>query len=105
MAGAAARKGPSLIYVVDLTIETAEPITTDMLESAASIGGNAAGTAGQNRLETILSVEAEKLSTAIDEAFRLLEIAGSIIAAEVMTEAEADRRLAESPSFEMAHNA
>lgn len=87
-----------MIYVVDLTIETAEPITADMLEAVSSVGGNAAGTVGERRLETTLSVDVEQPSAAIAMALRSIGEPGEIIAAEVMTEAQADRRLAE-PAF------
>lgn len=91
---------------MDITVETSEPITAEMLESVASIGGNAAGTVGRHRLETILSIDADKPSAAIDGAFRRLRMAGSIIAVDVMMEAEADRRLAEPmSSFERARDA
>lgn len=91
-----------MLYVVDLTIETAEPITVETMEAAAGLAGAAAGSVGERRLEVILSVEASSAAAAIDRAgdmiARDLAIAGDLLAAEAMTEAEADRRLDE-PAF------
>lgn len=90
-----------MIYVVDLTIETAEPITREILIAVAAIGEHAVGREGERRLETTVSVDSETASSAIDRARGLLEVSGEIIAAEVVTEAEADRRFTE-PRFTTA---
>ena len=85
-------------YRVDLTIETTSPITMDILEDVAFVGGAASGNPGDRRLGTILTVEAGNPGEAITRAVEALPISGFIVAAEVMTVEEADRRL-EEPSF------
>lgn len=101
-AESAQRERPASIYVVDLTIATAEPITPDLLDAAASLGGGAAGTVGERRLQTILSVDADTAAAAIEQALDLLGLGASILAVAVMTEAEADRRLGDAPPFRAA---
>jgi hypothetical protein len=85
-------------YSVTITIETAEPITIELLESVASIGGAAGGNVGEYRLDTTLTVEADSAADAVAAAVARLALPGSVIAAETMTAEEADRRLAE-PAF------
>ena len=64
----------------------------------AFVGGAASGNPGDRRLGTILTVEAGNPGEAITRAVEALPISGFIVAAEVMTVEEADRRL-EEPSF------
>jgi hypothetical protein len=88
-------------YSVTLVWETAEPVTAESLFEVAAVGG-AAGGLGTTRIDTTLSAEADTPEAAIAAARQRLAAAGvavgPVIAAEVMPEAEADRRLAE-PAF------
>jgi hypothetical protein len=85
-------------YSVHLTIEAAGPLTLDDLFEIASVGGAASGAAGEHRFSTTLTVDADAPGDAIARATEALPVSGSVIAAEVMTTEEADRRLAE-PAF------
>lgn len=89
-----------MLYVVELAVETADPLTIEALEAVAEVAGAAAGLAGSHRLDVMLSVEAGRLAEATDRAIDMTldVLAGKVLAAEAMTEAEADRRLAE-PAF------
>lgn len=81
------------VYSVDLTINTAVPVSIDILEAVAAIGGAAAGHVGEHRLETTLTIEAGDPAAAIARAMETVAVSGEIAAAEAVTEAEADARL------------
>ena len=90
-----------MTYVVTLIFEIAEPVTAEALERVAAVGG-AASAVGERQIETSLTVEAESPARAIDAATDALMVRGSVVGAEAITEAEADRRLAERPFPELA---
>lgn len=84
-------------YTVELTIETRRPLTEDALIDVAEVGGAATGRAGEKRLETILTVRAVNVREAAEQAIEAISarVPGRVIAIDVMTTDEADRRLAE----------
>jgi hypothetical protein len=85
-------------YVVDVVFDTVEPLTVEEVERVAAFGGAAGGNPGDHRLDTGLSIDADSPSAAIERAIATLAVRGTLVAAEVMTVEEADRRLAE-PAF------
>lgn len=87
-------------YAVDITVQTRRPLTLETLEAVAAIGGPAAGNVGERRLETTLTVSASNPPEAAARAIEIVtaEAPGKVIAIEVMTTEEQDRRLAE-PAF------
>lgn len=82
-------------FTVSVTIEAKSALTERKLFAVAAIGGSASGNAGERLVETTLTVTAETLFKAISiGADQILAIVpGVVIAAEVMTTEEADRRL------------
>lgn len=85
-------------FSVELTMKPAQPLTVDALLEIAAIGGVASGTPGGDRFGTTLTVEAASPAEAVGSAVSRMPIAGEVLAAEVMTIEEADRRLVE-PAF------
>ena len=81
-------------YMVELTIETDAAISDAVLEGVAAIGGGAGGTVGQRRLVTVLTVRAASIAEAVEKgsATILARAPGTVIAADVSTTEEADRR-------------
>lgn len=87
-------------YTADLIIETKAPLTEETLEAVAEIGGSAGGSVGERRLDTGLTVSAKNMPEAAARAIEIITAVapGKILAVEVMTPEEEDRRLAE-PAF------
>jgi hypothetical protein len=88
-----------MIYIVEIVLNTRDPLTMEKLEEVAAIGGSAGGTPGQNVVDTGLTVRAK---TPPDAAARAIEIVtgvvpGRVESIEIMTEEEQDRRLAGPP--------
>lgn len=81
-------------YTVEVAIRTTHALTIRTLESVASIGGVAAGNPGGRRVETTLTVTASDIPCAVAKGIQSVKrcVAGTVIAAEGMTTAEADRR-------------
>jgi hypothetical protein len=84
-------------YTVELILEARDPLTEDALLEVAEVGGAASGRPGETRLSTVLTVRAEDVGEAGAAAIETVtrRVAGRVIAIEVMTTEEADRRLAE----------
>lgn len=84
-------------YTVDLAIRTRRPLTESALFAVAELGGAAVGRPGGRQLETTLTVAATGARKAAERASDLVleRVAGTVVAVEVMTTTEADRRLAE----------
>ena len=84
-------------YTVELTIEARRPLTEDALFDVAEVGGASTGRPGETRLETILTMRAGDVREAAEKAIQAItaRVAGRVIAVEVMTTEEADRRLVE----------
>ena len=90
-------------YTVDLTIETAEPLTTEALFAVAAIGGAAGGNVGEHRLRHHPHGRGDRpFPGAIASAIDRLPVRGTVVAVEATTTAEADRRLAEPPFPDLA---
>jgi hypothetical protein len=83
-------------YTVELTIETRDALTAEVLEDVAEIGGAAGGTPGAFRLSTTLTVEASDVAGAVAAgAKRVLKVApGIVIDARAATCDEFDARVA-----------
>lgn len=83
-------------YTVEIAIATKKPLTAEQLESVAEVGGAAAGDVGGMRVETVLTVRAKDHPGAAAKAIETItaRVAGDVIAVEVMTTDEQDRRLA-----------
>lgn len=88
-------------YTVEVTLRTQRALTEDALVDVAGLGGVAVGKPGGHYLETTLSVRADDVRRAADLAIAQIaeQIAGTVVAVEVMTTAEADRRSAERPKL------
>jgi hypothetical protein len=88
-------------YSVELILQTRRPITKGALIKIAEVGGVAVGRPGERHLETTLTAEADNVEQAAKQAIALVtgRITGIVVAVEVMTTAEADRRLAERPEL------
>lgn len=86
-------------YTVEITLQTKRALTEDALFAVAELGGVAVGLPGSRQVETTLTVAAEEVSAAADLAIRrvLERVPGKVIAVDVMTTAEADRRSKEQP--------
>ena len=84
-------------YIAELTLQTHRKLTEATLMDVAEIGGVAVGRPGEKRLETTLSVGAadtvEAARAAIDRITQVTP--GRVLAIDVMTPAEQDRRLEE----------
>lgn len=87
-------------YAVEITVQTRRPLTIEALEAVAAIGGAASGNVGERRLETTLTVSASDPPVAATRAIEIVTstVPGKVVAIEVMTTEEQDRRLAE-PAF------
>lgn len=82
--------------MVSIDLEAREPVDEDDLDRIAELGGAAAGRPGERRFGATMTVVADNIpeATAVG-AGRLHEIlAGEVVAVEVLTADEADRRLA-----------
>lgn len=81
-------------FTVELAARTAEPLTEDLLERFAELGGVAVGRVGDRRVEVTMTVEERTFGDAMYAALeRVAKIAPSEpLAVEVMTTEEADRR-------------
>lgn len=88
-------------YAVEITLHTKRALTEDALFAVAEIGGAAVGQPGGRHLETTLTVSAEDWLAAADKAIKLVgeRVTGKIIAVDIMTTAEADRRSKEQPQI------
>lgn len=88
-------------YTVEITLHTARPVTKKMLFDVAAFGGVAVGKLAGRHLETTLTVTADDWLTAADQAIKIIgdRVSGTIVAVDVMTTAEADRRLEERPEL------
>lgn len=87
-------------YTVELTLHTERAVTKKMLFDVAAIGGAAVGKG--RHLETTLSVtDVDDWLTAADRAIKVIgeHVSGTILAVDVMTTDEADRRLNERPEL------
>lgn len=88
-------------YTVEITLHTKRALTKDALFAVAELGGVAVGRPGGRHLETTLTIDADDWLTAADTAInrigeRIAE--AKIVAVDVMTTAEADRRSKEQPA-------
>lgn len=90
-------------YTVDIAVHARRPLTIEMLETVAAIGGAASGHVGGRRLETTLTVSARNPPEGAARAIEIVtsKVPGKVIAIEVMTTEEQDRRLAEPPFPEL----
>lgn len=86
-------------YTVEITLHTKRPVTEEMLFAAGEFGNVAIGHHGGRHIETTLTVEAEDMISAANEAIsKVLErVPGKVVAVDAMTTAEADRRSKEQP--------
>lgn len=87
-------------WTVYVEIETEGPIDEAALWALAELGGSATGAAGDRRLSAITTETApdgaRALTQALDRVRAVIPV--TLVAAEITTTAEADRRLAE-PAF------
>jgi len=83
-------------YMVSIDLEAREAIDQDNLDRIAELGGAAAGRPGERRVGATMTVVADNTTEAAAVgAVRLHEIlVGEVVAVEVLTADEADRRLA-----------
>lgn len=81
-------------YTVLLTIQTLAPLTDEVIEDVAALGGAAGGTAGKDRLTTTITVKARGIVDALQKASELVarRAPGDVVDAEVATVDEHDRR-------------
>lgn len=89
-------------YTVEITLHTRKPLAEDALFAVAELGGVAVGQPGGRHLETTVTVDAEDWITAADRAINRIGeriVGAKIIAVDVMTTAEADRRSKEQPQI------
>lgn len=84
---------------IEIAVHARRPLSEATLALVAQLGGAAAGTVGERRLETTLTVEAPGFGEAIERAIASVteRCAGRVLAIEAMTTSEADRRLRERP--------
>ena len=87
-------------WTVTVTWDATDPVTVDQLERVAALAGAVAGEPGRIQVECTMTVEADSIATAVGTVVPrlLLEIPGEVAWVEILTTAEADRRLAE-PAF------
>jgi hypothetical protein len=96
-------------FSAEVTIKTSRAITEDDLFELAEVGGVAVGRVGEFVLETTLTVAGRDVHEATQKAVKsvLDRVKGTVVAVEIMTTDEADRRLAEQPIYvgvtEVAH--
>lgn len=90
-------------HTTEITIHTEEPLTENQLTDVAEVGGAASGEAGGRSLSTTLTVTAGSIPAAAQIAIDIIMALapGEVIAIEVMTTVEADRRLDEPPFAEL----
>lgn len=83
-------------YTVEIAARTAEPLTEEVLERFAELGGVAVGNVGEHRVEITMTIAANEFPNAMLQAIaRVRDVAPhELIAVDVMTTEEADRRLA-----------
>lgn len=88
-------------HTVDITLHSKRRLTEKALFAVAEIGGVAVGAPGSRRLETTLTVTADDVHEAAARAIDAIteRVAGDVLAVEVMTTAEHDRRLADRPTL------
>ncbi|HEY0684780.1 MAG TPA: hypothetical protein VGD45_20755 [Steroidobacter sp.] len=82
-------------------MQTKRPLTEDALFDVAEIGGVAVGQVGGRHVEITFTVQAPDPAEASARAIRTAteRLAGTVVAIEVMTTAEADRRASERPQL------
>ena len=87
-------------WTVHIETETNDPLFDDTLWALADLGGAATAEPGDHRLGVTLTQTATEPDQALAQALARLRaiIPPAVVAAEVITTAEADRRLAE-PAF------
>lgn len=85
-------------WTANITIGTYKPLTEAILTDAAEIGGASAGHIGSHTLEMIFTVDGVDMTKATKAAIKIGSRFGTVIGLEVITTAEADRRL-EQPAF------
>jgi hypothetical protein len=85
-------------FTVDITVRTTELLTDAQLEAVAELGGVASGEVGGDRVSTIFTQPALGVPSAVSNAVRRMRVALRanfyVVAIEVMTTEEQDRRLA-----------
>lgn len=88
-------------YTVEITLRARRPLTEDALFALAEIGGVAVGRPGERHLETTFTVDAANAPEAAYESIPMVtgRVPGIVLAVEVLTTEEADRRLAEQPQL------
>lgn len=89
-----------MLWTVNLTITTNDPLTIEQLEAVAELTGAADGTPGDRTLGTTITVDAPDMPAAAATALEWVRdlAPGDPVALEVLTVDEADRRLTE-PAF------
>jgi hypothetical protein len=86
-------------YTVEITLRASRPLTEETIFEVAELGGVVVAAPGQKQLETTLTVTASDVQKASARAIDLVtaRVAGTVVAVEAMTTAEADRRAADEP--------
>jgi hypothetical protein len=86
-------------FTVEIVVHARAPLTRAALEELAAIGGAAAGHPGGRRAEATFTVKAGGHAAAVQLAIDKVTavVPGEVLAIEVMTTEEADRRLEEPP--------
>lgn len=90
-------------WTVHMDVETDEPIDGAALWALAELGGSASGAVGEQRVGATTTEAAPDGDQALSQALARVRavVSSALMAAEVMTTVEAERRLAEPPFPEL----